>query len=70
MNFVNITMQRPKFAFKDSKCIGRDCFYPDQVGGNIGSCGYRSRHGCPNLLPSFDKALAAKRKAAGWRVSK
>jgi len=71
MNFVNITMQRPQFAFKDAKCIGRDCFHPEQYGsGNVGSCGYRARKGCPTLMPSYDKALAIKRKSDGWRVSR
>lgn len=70
MNLINITMQRPKFQFRDSRCIGRDCFHPEQFGGNTGTCGYRARKGCPDLMPSFDKALAAKRRADGWRVSR
>jgi hypothetical protein len=64
--YININMQRPKFDFIDSKCIGRRCFHP--VNG-CPTCSNKKHHGCPNPLPEFDKSAAERNKANGWRLS-
>ncbi len=73
-HFVNINMQRPRFTFLDTKCIGRRCFYPVMFEGTdrngYPACSNRKHRGCPDPLPPFESATAELNRAAGWRVAK
>ena len=79
---IRLKGDRSRYDVRDRQCIGRECLNVHRVSvrgatasgsrlvGYRDCCARRDYHGCPQPLPSYERAIAAKRRKEGMRVEK